>query len=223
LQNQGVRRFELGLMMTASTTQRVRLIRRAFTLEWLTLAWMSIEAAAAISAGVVAHSLTLVAFGADSVIELASAVVLMWRLNVELRKGTTFSEAAEERASKIGGALLFALAAYVTVSAGLSLWHRQGAEFSALGLALAIIAIPSMYALSRAKLRLAEQLGSGALRADAVEAITCGYLSFVVVIGLIGQLLFHGWWIDGVTSLAIVYFLVKEGREAWEGAHCCQH
>jgi divalent metal cation (Fe/Co/Zn/Cd) transporter len=222
-QGASLRRFELGLMIITSPTGRVRLIRRAFTLEWLTLGWMSIEAAVAIGAGLVAHSLTLVAFGLDSVIELASALVLMWRLNAELRKGAAFSEAAEERASKIGGALLFALAAYVIVSAGLSLWHRQGAEFSTLGLALAIIAIPTMYALSRAKLGLAEQLGSGALRADAVEAITCGYLSFVVVIGITAQLLFHAWWVDGVTSLAIVYFLVKEGREAWEGANCCEH
>lgn len=182
---------------------------------------MSVEAAVAIGAGVVAHSLTLVAFGIDSIIELASAAVLMWRLKVELRQGAAFSEAAEERASKIGGALLFALALYVVVSAGVSLWSRQGSDFSLVGLVLAVIAIPAMYALSRAKLRAADGLESRALRADAMESITCGYLSFVVVIGLVAQLLFHAWWVDGVTSLAIVYFLIKEGREAWQGDNCC--
>jgi len=208
--------------MTFSTASpRVALIRRAFTLEWLTLGWMSIEAAIAIGAGVVAHSLTLVAFGIDSVIELASAVVLIWRLNVELRRGASFSEVAEERAKKIAGMLLFALAAYVVVSAAASLWSRHEAEFSAAGLAVSLVAIPAMYALSRAKLRVADGLGSRALRADAAEAITCGYLSFVVVIGLLAQLLFRAWWVDGVTSLAIVYFLIKEGREAWEGDKCC--
>jgi hypothetical protein len=54
----------------------------------------------------------LLAFGLDSVIELASAGVLMWRLSVELRHGQKFSEAAERLASRIGGGLLFALAAY---------------------------------------------------------------------------------------------------------------
>jgi Cation efflux family len=121
--------------------------------------------------------LTLVAFGIDSVIELTSAIVLMWRLNVELRQGAAFAEATEERASKIAGALLFALAVYVVVSASLSLWHRQGSDFSTVGLVLVAVAIPAMYALSRAKLRVAKELGSRALRADAAEAITCGYLS----------------------------------------------
>jgi len=78
-----------------------------------------------------------------------------------------------------------------------------------------------MVLLSRAKIRVAEQLGSKALRADAVEAITCGYLSAVVVVGLLAQLLLHVWWLDSVTSLMITYFLVKEGREAWIGDAGC--
>jgi divalent metal cation (Fe/Co/Zn/Cd) transporter len=70
--------------------------------------------------------------------------------------------------------------------------------------------------LARRKLALADQLGSRALRADAAESLTCLWLSVVVVLGLLAQLAFGAWWIDAVTSLAIVGFLVKEGREAWE-------
>ena len=71
--------------------------------------------------------------------------------------------------------------------------------------------------LAKAKMRVADQIGSRALHADAVESITCGYLSGVVLIGLIAQHLAPGWWwIDSVTSLAIVVLLVKEGREAWQ-------
>jgi len=205
---------------TISHEPRTALIRRAFTLEWITVAWMTVEAAVATGSGIIAHSLTLVAFGIDSVIELASAGVLMWRLTVEIKQGRELSEAAEERASKIAGALLFALALYVVGSALWSFRHHQGAEFSVLGLLVALIAIPTMYMLSKAKIQVADGLGSRALRADAVEAITCGYLSIVVVVGLVAQALLHVWWVDGVTSLAIVYFLVKEGREAWEGDEC---
>jgi hypothetical protein len=57
--------------------------------------------------------------------------------------------------------------------------------------------------------------GSHALRADAIESITWGWLSFVVLVGLLAQLALGAWWIDSITSLAIVYFVVKEGREAW--------
>ncbi len=199
---------------------RTNLIRRAFVLECFTITWMVIEAAVAVGSGIAAHSITLVAFGADSVIELLSAFVLVWRLAVELRQGEEFSEAVERLASKIGAVLLLLLCAYVVASAGWSLWHRVGQEFSVLGLAVALAAIPAMYVLARQKLAIAERIASPALRADAIEAVTCGYLAFVVVIGLAAQALLHAWWVDGVTSLAIVFFLIKEAREAWRGDAC---
>jgi divalent metal cation (Fe/Co/Zn/Cd) transporter len=203
---------------------RIPLIREAFRLEWFTIAWMTVEAVVAIGAGVTAGSLVLLAFGLDSVIELASAGVLMWRLSVELRRGQIFSERAERVASRIGGALLFVLAAYVTAAAAQNLWNGSGEEFSWPGFIVALAAIPSMRWLARRKIAIAEKIGSRALRADAVEAITCGWLSFVVVATLAAQWLFGAWWIDGVGSLAIVWFLVKEGREAWSSqacADCC--
>jgi divalent metal cation (Fe/Co/Zn/Cd) transporter len=205
----------------ADPAERAVLVRHAFRLEWLSIAWMIIEGAVAIGSGIIAHSLLLVAFGADSVIELASASVLVWRLSVELRQGRAFSEATERRASRIAGGLLFALTLYVVGAAGIGLWRHHGAEFSTPGIILAVTAIPVMYVLSRRKLVLARRLGSRALRADAIESITCGWLSFVVVIGLAGQLVLGAWWVDSVVSLAIVYFLIKEGREAWEGDECC--
>lgn len=200
--------------------ERGALVRAAFRLEWLTLAWMVVEAAVAIGAGLAARSLLLLAFGIDSVIELVSAGVLLWRLSVELRRGREFSEAAERAASRVGGVLLYALAAYVVVAAAFSLWQRRGAEFSVPGLALTLAAIPIMYFLARRKIAIADRLGSRALRADAVESIACGWLSLVVVLGLLAELAFGAWWTDAVASLAIVYFLVKEGREAWEGDEC---
>jgi len=179
---------------------------------------MLIEAAVAIESGVAARSLSLIALDADSLIELASAGVLLWRLDVEVRRGVEFPESVEQRATRIGGVLLFGLSAYVVVSASYGLWRRAGQEFSLPGFVLAVIAIPVMWWLARAKIRVANQIGSRALRADAVESITCGYLSGVVVIGLLVQLLMPGWWwVDSATSIAIVVLLVKEGREAWGG------
>jgi divalent metal cation (Fe/Co/Zn/Cd) transporter len=204
--------------MAASEATRRDLVRRALHLEWLTAAWMLIEAAVALGSGVPAHSLSLIAFGADSLIELASAGVLLWRLDIEMRRGAEFPERIEQRASRVGGTLLFALAAYVVISAAYGLWMREGQEFSAPGLVIAALAIPVMWWLAKVKMRLADQIGSRALRTDAVESITCGYLSGVVGVELLVQLLMPGWrWIDSLASLAIVVLLVKEGREAWEG------
>jgi divalent metal cation (Fe/Co/Zn/Cd) transporter len=201
-------------------SDRLTLIREAFRLEWLTIGWMTIEAAVAIAAGVTAGSLVLLAFGLDSVIELASAGVLMWRLSVELRHGQKFSERAERIASRIGGALLFLLAIYITAAAIWRLWNGTGEEFSWPGFLVALIAIPAMRHLARRKIDIAEKIGSRALRADAMEAVTCGWLSFVVVVTLAAQWLVGAWWIDGVGSLAIVWFLIKEGGEAWSGGEC---
>ena len=195
--------------------ERAALVREAFRLEYFTFGWMVIEAAVAIGAGVAAQSITLLAFGIDSLIELASAGVLIWRLNLELRRGQSLSESAERTASRIGGVLLFALAGYVMVAAGWGFWIREGQAFSWPGLLVALAAIPAMWVLSRRKLRIAAALGSRALRADAVESITCGWLSFAVVSGLMAQLVLGAWWIDSATSLVIVWLLVKEGREAW--------
>ena len=201
-------------------TERAALIREAFRLEWFTVAWMTVEAVVAIASGIAAQSISLIAFGIDSLIELTSAGVLIWRLSVELRHGRAFSESAERTASRIAGGLLFALAAYVVVAAGCGLWHGEGQAFSLPGLIVTALAIPVMYLLARRKRAVAARLGSRALRADAIEAVACGWLSFVVVLGLLAQLAIGAWWIDSVTSVAILWLLIKEGREAWAGEEC---
>jgi hypothetical protein len=80
---------------------------------------------------------------------------------------------------------------------------------------VALVAIPAMRYLAFRKIAIAERIGSRALRADAMEAVTCGWLSFVVVASLAVQWLFGAWWIDSIGSL-----LIKEGREAWAAEEC---
>jgi divalent metal cation (Fe/Co/Zn/Cd) transporter len=202
-----------------ASSGRSSLLREALRLEWLTIAWMIIEASVSIAAGLASGSIILTAFGLDSVIELASAGVLLWRLRAELHD-RRFPEEAERLASRIAGALLLALAAYIAMAALWGLAAGSGAEFSWPGFIVALAAIPAMRYLAYRKIAVAEQLGSRALRADAMEAVTCGWLSFVAVIGLGAQWIFGVWWIDGAGSLAIVWLLVKEGREAWSGQEC---
>lgn len=202
--------------------ERTALIQQAFQLEYVTLGWMVIEAVTALWSAAQANSVSLLAFGIDSLIELTSACVLIWRLTVELRRGRDFGEAAEHMASRIAGVLLLALAAYVLLAAGWKLSVQTGQMFSWPGLIVTVLAMPLMYGLARRKLAIAEALGSRALRADAIESGACGWLSVIVVGGLLVQALFGAWWADAVASLGIVWFLVREGREAWRGEECCQ-
>jgi Co/Zn/Cd efflux system component len=127
------------ILSSRPTADRLLLIREAFRLEWMTICWMVVEAVVAIGSGIVSGSLVLLAFGLDSIIELISAGVLMWRLSVELRHGHAFSENAERIAGRIGGALLFALATYVVVAAGWNLWTQHHGEFSAPGFIVTLL------------------------------------------------------------------------------------
>jgi divalent metal cation (Fe/Co/Zn/Cd) transporter len=114
-----------------------------------------------------------------------------------------------------------ALAAYVVGAAGWMLWTRTGATFSWSGFIVALLAMPIMYGLARRKIAVADALGSRAMRADAMESVTCGWLALVVVSGLVVQGLTGAWWADAAASLCIVWLLVKEGREAWIGEGGC--
>ena len=199
-------------------------MQAALRLEVLTIGWMLIEASASIGAGVVAGSVLLLAFGVDSVIELISAGVLFHRLRKEANGAGNAGaeiEALEHRAARIGGYLLFALAAYVVLQSGYGLLHRHTAETSGVGLAVALVAALGMPVLARAKIRVADRIGSKALRADAMETFTCGFLSWVLLAGLAANALLHWWWLDSVAALVLVPFLVKEGREAMAGGCSC--
>ena len=160
---------------------------------------MVVEAVVAFASGVRARSVSLIAFGADSLIELVSAGVLIWRFNLELRRGRSIAEMADRSASRIGGALLLVLAAYIGACG-----HPRGRVLLA-GSAGQSRGDPDH--VDSVASEIAGRQGhseSRALRAGAVESITCGWLPFVVVIGLLAQLALGAWWIDAVTSLVIV-------------------
>lgn len=200
-------------------------MRPALRLEAVTLLWMIVEAAASIGASIAASSLLLMAFGADSIVELISAGVLFWRLSREAQSGSDEEEtieAVERRAARIGGILLYALSLYVVLQAAYGLTHRQRAETSWLGMGVALVAALGMPILAKAKIRAADAIGSFALRADAMETFTCGYLSWVLLAGLAINALLHWWWLDAIASLAIVPLLLKEAREALSGGCHCQ-
>jgi divalent metal cation (Fe/Co/Zn/Cd) transporter len=203
---------------------RANRMQWALRLEALTVVWMVIEASASIGAGLLAGSVLLLAFGVDSVIELASACLLYYRLARDAKAHSADVpeiERLERGAAHIGGYLLYALALYVAVQSGYGLLHRHAAKPSFIGIVIAVVAALGMPLLAKTKLRAADEIGSKALRADAIETFTCGFLSWVLLAGLVVNALFHVWWLDSVAALVLVPFLVKEGREAITGECGC--
>lgn len=212
-------------MATALSPTRDADLRQALRLTYLSLAWMAAEGAAALWLGLRARSLLLEGFGLDSVLEMASAGVLLWRLLVEAGGAATPEriEQVERQASRWVGYGLYLLAAGVVAGSVYGLVaHRQAdTHVSVWGVLIGLTAKVGMPVLAGLKLKVAARLGSRALRADAMEAITCGYLSVVLMVGLAATRVFGWWWLDSILALALVPFLVKEGREAVTGECTC--
>ena len=202
--------------MSESRTQThdAELNRRALRLEYFTIAWNVLEAVVAVGAGVVSGSIALVGFGLDSLIEVTSAAALVWRLR---KSGDPDQELdAERTALRIVGYTFFALAAYVTFQAGSILLRRAAPEESIVGIVLAAVSLVVMPWLGFAKKKLARRIGSRALEADGTETLVCSYLSLTLLVGLGANALWGWWWADPMAALAIVAFLVHEGKEALE-------
>ncbi len=200
---------------------RAAAIHRGLGLEYFTVAWNLVEAAVALAFGAVAGSIALIGFGLDSLIEVSSGGVLLWRLRAD--QDEERRERVERSALKLVGWSLLLLAAYVCGDSVVSLVRREAPERSLPGIALAIASLIAMPLLARAKRRVASELGSSALQADSRQTDICAYLSAVLLLGLLLNAAFRWWWADPVAGLVMVPLIAYEGSEALRGKTCCQH
>ncbi|MEX0972049.1 MAG: cation transporter [Solirubrobacterales bacterium] len=191
--------------------QRVRL------LSWLSVGWMTVEGAVAITAGILASSIALVGFGLDSGIEGFASLIIVWRFSGH----RMFSHAAEQRAQKLVAVQFFLLAPYVAFESTRVLLGAEHPEVSWVGIGLAAGSVVFMPMLGIAKERLADQLGSAATKGEGRQNMLCAYLAGALLVGLLGNALLGAWWLDPLVGLLIVAVAVKEGREAWRGEGCC--
>ncbi len=205
--------------MAAVVSARASQLRTGVRLELVTIAWMVIEAAVAIAAGVLARSILLTAFGFDSLIELASGGVLLWRLVVDARgAGMARVEHAERRASLVVGVLLTGLCLYVVAFAIVGLALKVRPDASVPGLVITALALVVMPVLVIGKRRVANHLDSAALRGDAACSVTCAYMAATALAGLGLHAVFGWWWADYVASLLLLYWIVPEAKEALQAA-----
>lgn len=207
--------------MIRSTMRRQNDLQRGLVIEAITIGWMIIEAIVAIGVGLTARSGAALAFGIDSFIELGSAGVLVWRLRAEFDASPpTRIEMIERKAGRLVGGALFALAGYVVLQSVAALFLRIEPDVSLPGIALSAAALVGMPILARVKGNVAVAIGSPALKGDAACSLTCAYMAATLLGGLALNALFGWWWADPIAALGIVYFLIREGREAWNGDEC---
>ncbi len=196
--------------------ERDRLIRRAKALSWLSLAWMTVEGAVAITAALMAGSVALLGFGIDSGIEGFASVIVIWRFTGARR----LSEQAELRAQKAVAVSFFLLAPYIAQDAIRALAAGEHPSTSWVGIGLSVSSIIVMPLLGRAKQRVGERLGSGATAGEGAQNLLCAYMAAGVLVGLATNAALGWWWLDPLVALVIAAVAVREGREAWAGEGC---
>ena len=199
--------------------KRAALVRRGQGLSIATIAYNALEGIVAVIAGALAGSISLVGFGVDSVIEVASGGASLWRLQADVDPKRR--ERVERIAHRIIGASFLALAAYIVFDALENLLQRRAAEESVFGIAIAVGSLMVMPLLARAKRRVANGLGSRALAADATQTDVCTYLSVILLVGLLLNATVGWWWADPVAALAMTPFITKEGIEGLKGEPPC--
>lgn len=205
----------LGVHMS---DDRVKWVRRARLLAWLGVGWHGIEAAVAVGAGLLAGSVALVGFGADSVVEALAAFIVIWRFAA----ARVSSEAAERRAQQLIAVSFFMIAAYVGVEGARTVLGGERPQASWMGIGLAVVTAVTMPLLARAKARVGDHLGSSATKSEGQQNMLCAYLSLALLVGLGANALMGWWWADPLTALAIAGVAIKEGWESWKGDACCE-
>jgi divalent metal cation (Fe/Co/Zn/Cd) transporter len=206
--------------VTFTQSNRAAAVKRGRYLEYFTLAYNSLEGLIAVVAGLIAGSIALVGFGFDSLIEVTSGSVLLWRLHADVDEERR--ERIEAISLKIVGACFVLLAIYVSFDSIKSLIRREVPEESLVGIVLAAVSLVVMPLLVRAKRKVARAIKSRALIADSKQTELCTYLSAILLGGLLLNALLGWWWADAVAALVMVPIIAKEGIEALRGETCCE-
>lgn len=204
--------------MTLSVLTRERrdvLRRRIRIVVTITITWNVIEAVLALVAGGIASSAALIGFGLDSIVEVLSAAAVAWQFS------TPDHQKREKVTLRVIAVSFFALAAYVSVDAVLSLLGMREPEHSPVGIALAALSLIVMPFLSWFERRTGRELGSASAIADSKQTLICTYLSAALLVGLVLNSLLGWAWADAVAALVIAAFALREGVEAWRGDACC--
>ena len=206
-------------MTTSALDPRADALRRGRILNVVSLLYNAAEAIIAMTAGLAAGSIALVGFGVDSLLELGASLTATWRLTAD--SDPRSRERAEFIALRLTGASFLGLACYVGYESVQALRHHEIPGESTIGLALALFSALIMPPLARAKRRVAETLGSGALAAEAQQTMLCSYLSWILLLGLALNAIFGWWWADPLAALAMVPIIGREGWEALRGRSSC--
>ena len=205
------------LQTTPSRRRTTELLKFAKLLLLVTILYNIVEGVVALWSGIAAGSIALVAFGADSYIEVAAASLVLWRLGI---KDDEFAEVVEQRIVRFIGWTFLVLSAAIVFRSAWALVERSSAEESLVGIGLAIVSVTFMPLVAIWKLRIAAKGNMQSIAIEAKETIACSLLSLTLLIGLVANATLGWWWLDATTALLLVPWLLREGLEGIRGEEC---
>lgn len=211
----------MGAPRRSAITSRPALVRRGLLLNYATIAYNCVEAFVALVSGILAGSVALVSFGFDSAIEVTASGAGLWRLRADV---DPVRRARVERIShRIIGWSFIALAVYVLSDGAEALWRREHPRSTVTGLILLCLSVVVMPLLARLKKRVAIELGSPAMVAEAAQTSLCAYLSVIALAGVGLNAWLGWWWADPLAAIAMVPIIAREGVEGIRGDAPCDH
>ena len=174
----------------------------------MTLGWNVVGSGIVLAAAIAAHSVALVGFGLDSVVEIGASTVVIWQL-----KGA--DKGREKRALRIIALSFVVLATYVLAQSARALILGLRPESSRVGIVWLAITFVVMVVLARGKSRVGATLQNPVLEAEGRVTMVDAYLAASVLVGIVLNAAFGWWWADPVAGFVIVFYGFKEGRHAW--------
>jgi divalent metal cation (Fe/Co/Zn/Cd) transporter len=188
-------------------------VRSALRVSWTTVAWSVVSGVASVVVGIESGSLSLGGLGASVLVDVISSAVLIWRFRQE-RAAAEFPEAAERRAQAVAATGLLVIALALAVSAIEHLAAGSRPSVPALALVLAAANLCVLPLLARWKYKVADAVGSVALRTDAHITMVGTANAALTLLGLGVDSAFGWWWADAVAALGIALVAADQGRKA---------
>jgi divalent metal cation (Fe/Co/Zn/Cd) transporter len=197
-------------VLAADDPRRLVLVRRGFTLEYLTLGWNVIGIGVLAIAAITARSVALAGFGLDSLIEIGASAVVIWELS-----GT--GEDRQRRGLHLIGSAFAALAVYLLIQSTLVLATGYHPRHSPLGIGWTAVTAIAMFTLAAGKARTGRALGNPVLRTEGRVTAIDGILAVAVLLGLVLNAAAGWWWADPAAGYVLVYYAARETHQIFGG------
>jgi divalent metal cation (Fe/Co/Zn/Cd) transporter len=192
---------------------RADALRSAVRLSFLTIGWNLIAGTVAVASALLYGSISLAAFGLSMLIDTAASVALVWRFSMEERDPDG-ADRVEARAEVAIGIAMTAAAVYLALQSAHALWRGSHPETALPGIVVSVASLLFLPWLARAKWRVAQELGSKALRGDSLLTAASATLAATTLVALVANAAFGWWWADPVAALLIAAALVFEATRA---------